>query len=61
MKQSSSLGNPVDNRASHWDGDKKGGVASFIYGMVYFKCSCYRQLEVSSSGYMSGDQEKDLG
>lgn len=61
MKQGSGLGNPVDNRASHWDGEEQGGVLSSIYGMVYFKFSCYRQLEVSSSHYMSGDQEKDLG
>lgn len=58
--QASGLGNPVENRASHRDGEEQGGVeiVSSVYDTVYFKCSWYSHVEVSSSRYRSGDQER---
>lgn len=50
----------MENRAGHQDGEEQGGVetVSSVYDMVYFKCSWYSQVELSSSRYRSGDQER---
>lgn len=60
MKPGFWLGQPVENRAGHRDGEEQGRVeiVSSVYDMVYFKCSWYSQVEVSSSCYRSSDQER---